>query len=40
MPGFDHVPYGDLEALKAVIGPHTAALIIEPIQGESGVRPK
>jgi acetylornithine/N-succinyldiaminopimelate aminotransferase len=37
MPGFDHVPYGDLEALKAVIGPQTAALIIEPIQGESGV---
>jgi acetylornithine/N-succinyldiaminopimelate aminotransferase len=36
--GFDQVPAEDLEALKAVIGPHTAALMIEPIQGEGGVR--
>jgi acetylornithine/N-succinyldiaminopimelate aminotransferase len=36
--GFDQVPPEDLEALKAVIGPHTAALMIEPIQGEGGVR--
>jgi acetylornithine/N-succinyldiaminopimelate aminotransferase len=38
MPGFDQVPLGDLEALKKVIGPQTAALIIEPLQGEGGVR--
>lgn len=37
-PGFDQVPTGDLDALKAVIGPHTAALAIEPIQGEGGIR--
>lgn len=38
MPGFDQVPLGDLDALKKVIGPQTAALIIEPLQGEGGVR--
>jgi acetylornithine/N-succinyldiaminopimelate aminotransferase len=38
MPGFDQVPLGDLEAVKKAIGPETAALIIEPLQGESGVR--
>nr|WP_255726728.1 aspartate aminotransferase family protein [Microvirga sp. ACRRW] len=36
--GFDQVPVNDLEALKAAIGPETAALMIEPIQGEGGVR--
>src|SRR3712207_5621619 len=36
--GFDQVPPEDIEALKAVIGPQTAALMIEPIQGEGGVR--
>ena len=38
MAGFDQVPLGDLEALKKVIGPQTAALLIEPLQGEGGVR--
>lgn len=37
-PGFDHVPFGDHEALQAVIGPETAAIMVEPIQGEGGVR--
>jgi acetylornithine/N-succinyldiaminopimelate aminotransferase len=37
--GFVQVPFGDHEALKAAIGPTTAAILIEPIQGESGVRP-
>ncbi|NVK34088.1 MAG: aspartate aminotransferase family protein [Rhodobacteraceae bacterium] len=37
-PGFDQVPAGDLEALKKVIGPQTAALAIEPVQGEGGIR--
>lgn len=36
--GFDHVPLNDLAALKAAIGPETAAVMLEPIQGEGGVR--
>ena len=36
--GFDQVPFGDLEAVKAAIGPETAAILIEPIAGEGGVR--
>ena len=44
MAGFDQVPLTsdvarDLDALKKIVGPHTAALIIEPLQGEGGVRP-
>ena len=38
-PGFDQVPLGDLAAVKAAITPATAAILIEPIQGEGGVRP-
>ena len=37
--GFDQVPFGDMKALEAAIGPQTAALLIEPIQGEGGIRP-
>ncbi|MCM2291537.1 aspartate aminotransferase family protein [Allorhizobium sp. BGMRC 0089] len=37
-PGFDQVPFGDMEALKAAITENTAALLIEPIQGEGGIR--
>jgi acetylornithine/N-succinyldiaminopimelate aminotransferase len=37
--GFDQVPFGDLKALEAAIGPQTAAAMIEPIQGEGGLRP-
>ncbi|WP_324617693.1 aspartate aminotransferase family protein [Microvirga pudoricolor] len=37
--GFDQVPFDDLGALKAAIGPETAAIMIEPIQGEGGIRP-
>lgn len=36
--GFDQVPFNDPEALKAAIGPETAALMIEPLQGEGGIR--
>lgn len=36
--GFDQVELGDLEAVKAKIGAETAAILIEPIQGEGGVR--
>lgn len=38
LAGFDHVPFGDLEAVAAAIGPETAAIMAEPIQGEGGVR--
>lgn len=37
--GFDQVPFGDHEALKAAIGPETGAILIEPLQGEGGIRP-
>jgi acetylornithine/N-succinyldiaminopimelate aminotransferase len=36
--GFDHVPFGDLAATKAAVTPETAAILIEPIMGEGGVR--
>src|SRR6185437_14280896 len=36
--GFDQVPFADLDAVKRTIGPATAAILIEPIQGEGGVR--
>jgi acetylornithine/N-succinyldiaminopimelate aminotransferase len=36
--GFDQVPFADLDAVKRAIGPATAAILIEPIQGEGGVR--
>jgi acetylornithine/N-succinyldiaminopimelate aminotransferase len=35
--GFKHVPFNDLDAMKRAIGPQTAAILIEPIQGESGI---
>jgi acetylornithine/N-succinyldiaminopimelate aminotransferase len=38
LDGFDQVPHGDLEAVKRAIGPQTAAILIEPVQGEGGVR--
>jgi len=36
--GFDQVPFGDIAALEAAITPATAAIMVEPIQGESGIR--
>ena len=38
LPGFKHAPFGDLDAVKALVGPTTAAIIVEPVQGEGGVR--
>ena len=32
--GFDQVPYGDLDAVRRAVGPETAAVLVEPIQGE------
>ncbi len=38
LPGYVQLPFGDMEALKTAIGPTTAAIIIEPVQGEGGAR--
>ena len=37
--GFDQVPFGSMAAVRDAIGPATAGIIIEPVQGEGGVRP-
>lgn len=39
LPGFANVPWGDLDALQAAITENTAAVILEPVQGEGGIRP-
>ncbi|MEO5336796.1 MAG: aspartate aminotransferase family protein [Magnetospirillum sp. WYHS-4] len=37
--GFDRVAFGNLNEVRAAIGPETAALLVEPVQGEGGIRP-
>jgi acetylornithine aminotransferase/acetylornithine/N-succinyldiaminopimelate aminotransferase len=37
--GFRHVPFNDLDAVAQAVGPTTAAILLEPIQGESGIQP-
>ncbi len=39
LPGFRSVPFNDAEALRAAVGPATAAVMLEPIQGEAGIFP-
>ena len=39
LPGFRHVAWGDHDGLKAAITDETAAILIEPVQGEGGIRP-
>jgi acetylornithine/N-succinyldiaminopimelate aminotransferase len=39
LPGFKHVPWGDHDAFHAAIDDKTAAILIEPVQGEGGIRP-
>ena len=39
LPGFVHLPWGDEDALRAAITDKTAAILIEPVQGEGGIRP-
>ncbi|MEP2531348.1 aspartate aminotransferase family protein [Shimia sp.] len=39
LPGFAQVPWGDLDAVSASITDQTAAVIVEPVQGEGGIRP-
>lgn len=36
--GFDHVPFADLDSVRAAIGPETAGILLEPVQGEGGIR--
>lgn len=38
LPGYSHLPFGDMQAFEAELGPTTAAVIIEPVQGEGGAR--
>jgi acetylornithine/N-succinyldiaminopimelate aminotransferase len=39
LPGFTVVEFDNLEAAKAAMGPHTAGFLVEPVQGEGGIRP-
>ena len=39
MPGFRQLPFGDVDALEAAISDETCAVMLEPIQGEGGIRP-
>nr|WP_192876716.1 aspartate aminotransferase family protein [Paracoccus jeotgali] len=39
MPGFRQVPFGDLDALREAVSDKSCAVMIEPIQGEGGIRP-
>jgi len=39
LPGFRELPWNDIDALEAAFGPQTAGVIVEPVQGEGGVRP-
>lgn len=36
-PGFDSVKYGDIDALRGVMGPDVVGVLLEPVQGEAGV---
>jgi acetylornithine/N-succinyldiaminopimelate aminotransferase len=37
LPGIVHAPFGNLEAARTMVGPQTAAILVEPIQGEGGI---
>jgi acetylornithine/N-succinyldiaminopimelate aminotransferase len=37
--GFDHVPFNNMNAVRDAIGPQTAGIVVEPVQGEGGIRP-
>jgi acetylornithine/N-succinyldiaminopimelate aminotransferase len=39
LPGYVSVPFGDHEAMKAAVGPNTAAIIVEPVQGRAARAP-
>jgi len=37
LDGFVHLPFGDIDAVRAAVGPKTAAILVEPVQGEGGI---
>ncbi|QYX57821.1 aspartate aminotransferase family protein [Roseovarius sp. SCSIO 43702] len=39
LPGFRHLPWGDHDALRSAVTDRTAAILVEPVQGEGGIRP-
>lgn len=39
VPGVVHAKYGDMESVRTLVGPRTAAILVEPVQGEGGVHP-
>jgi acetylornithine/N-succinyldiaminopimelate aminotransferase len=39
LEGFDHVAFGNMNEMRAAIGEETAGILVEPVQGESGIRP-
>lgn len=39
LPGFKHLPFGDLDAVRAAVDSNTVAILVEPIQGEGGIHP-
>ena len=39
LPGYKQVPFGDIDAVRAMVNEQTAAILIEPVQGEGGLRP-
>ncbi len=39
LPGFKYVEFDDVEGAKAAVGPNTAGFLVEPVQGEGGIRP-
>ncbi len=39
LDGFDHVAFGNLNEMRAAVGDETAGILVEPVQGESGIRP-
>ena len=39
LPGFVHVPFGDIQAVRATVDSQTVAILLEPIQGEGGIHP-
>jgi predicted acetylornithine/succinylornithine family transaminase len=39
VPGVHHAPFNDLDAVKKLVGERTAAILVEPVQGEGGIRP-
>ncbi|WP_163847093.1 aspartate aminotransferase family protein [Pseudooceanicola aestuarii] len=39
LPGFIHLPWGDIDAVKAALDDTVAAILVEPVQGEGGIRP-